>query len=660
MCGFAGFLETSGARYPSGMEGVAREMNDTLRHRGPDDSGTWCDEAAGFVVGHRRLSIVELSALGHQPMQSACGRFVVAYNGEVYNFREIRGALEKAGYSFRGGSDTEVLLAAISAWGLEEALRRFVGMFAFALWDRQERTLSLCRDRFGEKPLYYGWSGSTFLFGSELKALRAHPAWRGEYDTGAVSLFLRFCYVPAPYSIYRGIRKLPPGTYLTLHGADPATPLEPRPYWSAREVVERGMGEPFRGTPAEAAEELDVLLRASVRQQMVADVPLGAFLSGGIDSSAIVALMQAQSTRAVKTFSIGFHESSFNEAVHAAAVARHLGTEHCDLYVSAAEAMEVIPRLPALYDEPFADSSQIPTFLVSRLARGSVTVSLSGDGGDELFGGYVRHQLGPRIWNGIRRLPTGVRRSAGEALAAIPGGVWAALDGGARHLGPRMRQRNSGEKVLKLAAVLKAGNPDAIYRSLVAAWSDPRQAVRGVEPPATLIDLPSEWPALTDFASRMMYLDAMTYLPDDILVKVDRAAMGVSLETRVPFLDHRVFEFVWRLPPEYKIRGGVSKWLLRQVLYRYVPPALVERPKAGFAVPVGEWMRGPLREWAEGLLDPRGLEEGGVFDPGPIRRYWREHLAGTADRTLKLWPILIFQAWERETKEADLPRVRIA
>jgi asparagine synthase (glutamine-hydrolysing) len=647
MCGFAGFVDPRGRIPYEQRDAVIKAMIMTLGHRGPDDNGVWRDDASGMSLGHRRLSILDLSPLGHQPMASACGRFIVAFNGEIYNFRELRAQLAARGYPFRGGSDTEVLLGAVSTWGVPAALQRFVGMFAFALWDCADRVLYLARDRIGEKPLYYGWSGGVFLFGSELKALRAHPCWVSEYDRDALHLFLQRCYVPAPLSIYRGMWKLLPGTFLRISDWVEGRLLNPVPYWSAQQAVDAGMSEPFSGTPEEAVEHLDALLRDAVGQQMVADVPLGAFLSGGVDSSTIVALMQAQSGRPVKTFSIGFFEERYNEAHHARAVASHLGTDHSELYVTAAEAMAVIPRLPHLYDEPFADSSQIPTFLVSQLAKASVTVSLSGDGGDELFAGYVRYFLGPRIWDRIRRLPLPVRRIAARTLIALRPATWDRL---MERIGPglpqTLRQQRAGEKIQKLASILAAEDPDMIYRTLVSSWDPQHTAVIGGSSPADLLVRPQQWPRADGFASHMMYLDLMTYLPDDILVKVDRAAMGVSLESRVPFLDHRVVEFAWRLPLAYKIRNGVGKWPLRQVLYRYVPRDLIERPKAGFAVPVGEWIRGPLREWCEELLDERRLADSGLFDPVPIRKYWEEHRSGTADRSAQLWCVLMFQAWE--------------
>lgn len=651
MCGICGFLDTSRARGGSAetLMGVAERMADALWHRGPDSSGAWADPDAGIGLGHRRLAIIDLSPAGHQPMESVSGRYVMVFNGEVYNHKELRSDLERAGAAarFRGHSDTEVLLAAFEAWGIEAALRRFNGMFAIALWDRTERTLYLLRDRLGEKPLYYGWAGATFLFGSELKALRAHPAFIGEIDRGALALLLRYNYIPAPHSIYRGYHKLPAGSYLTVRAEASPRQTEPTVYWSARETAEQGSWQPFAGTEAEAIERLDALLRDAVGMRMEADVPLGAFLSGGIDSSVVVAQMQAQSHRPVRTFSIGFREASFDEAPHAAAVARHLGTDHTELYLSARDALAVIPRLPSLYDEPFSDSSQIPTFLVSQMARRHVTVSLSGDGGDELFGGYNRYFWGQRLWNRVNRLPRGVRSGAARALVSVPPRAWDnlfALAGTA--LPRRVRQAQPADKLGKIADLLRVDSPEAMYRTLVSHWKSPSAVLQGdvAEPPMALT--PAE-PAgrLADLPHRMMYLDTVTYLPDDILAKVDRASMGVSLEARVPLLDHRVAEFAWQLPLPLKIRNGQGKWVLRRVLDRYVPAALTQRPKMGFGVPIDAWLRGPLRDWAEALLDPRRLEDEGFFRPGPIRERWDEHLSGRRNAQHELWDVLMFQSW---------------
>lgn len=629
-------------------------MSDTLVHRGPDDEGSFVDEAAGLALGFRRLSIIDLSPEGHQPMTSKDGRHVLIFNGEIYNFQELRRELEKLGHHWRGHSDTEVMLAAFTEWGFEPAIKLFNGMFALALWDKRERVLHLTRDRIGEKPLYYGFSGSTFLFGSELKALRAHPEFKAEINRDALALFLRYNYIPAPYSIYQGIYKLTPGTYLLLD--ERASSLgqlpEPLPYWSAREAAETGTASPFEGTEAEATRELEALLTDAVGLRMVADVPLGAFLSGGVDSSTVVALMQAQSSQPVRTFSIGFTEEAYNEARHARAVAEHLKTDHTELYVTPEDAMAVIPRLPALYDEPFSDSSQIPTFLVSQLARRHVTVSLSGDGGDELFAGYNRYLLGESVWNKISWMPKGSRAVAAGALTTVSPRAWdRAFTGLKPFLPSRLQHQRPGDRLHKLAEILTVPDVEAMYMNIVSHWKQPTRLVPGSSEPRTILTDEKHWANLPGIIQRMMYLDAVTYLPDDILVKVDRASMGVSLEARVPFLDHRVFEFSWRLPLSLKIREGQSKWPLRQILYKHVPPRLIERPKMGFGIPVGEWLRGPLRDWAESLLDEGRLKREGLLNPEPVRRKWEEHLRGVRNWQYYIWDVLMFQGWlEEEAK----------
>ncbi len=644
MCGILGVRGALGEATP--FADTLSKAVQLLSHRGPDAQGVWCDEAAGVVLGHARLAILDLTEAGAQPMISASGRFVIAYNGEIYNHLALRRELEEEGAApaWCGHADTETLLAAIEAWGLEGALKKAVGMFAFALWDRQERLLHLARDRFGEKPLYYGWIGKTFAFASELKALAALPGFRAEVDREALAAFMRFGYVPAPRSIYRGICKLLPGTILSVpHDLAPGVLPEPRAYWSLAEAVERGRREPFAGDFREATDELDRLLRATIREKMISDVPLGAFLSGGIDSSTVVAVMQAESSRPVRTFSIGFHEHDYNEAPHAKRIAEHLGCEHTELYVRPEDALEVIPRLPEMYDEPFADSSQIPTHLVARLTKPHVTVALSGDGGDELFGGYNRYTLAARIWRRLGRLPLALRRALARAIVAVPPGAWDRLGRVAGLAVSQLRER-AGDKAHKLAEVL-GEDEHTLYRRLVAQWPDAVALVKGATAAPSLLEEEGVAPEGLSFAEWMMFMDALTYLPDDILVKVDRATMAVSLESRAPFLDHRIAEFAWRLPLGFKLAGGEGKRILRAVLARYVPRELFERPKMGFGVPIEHWLRGPLRDWAEDLLRENELAE--FFDPAPILQKWREHLAGARNWQYPLWCVLMFQAWRR-------------
>jgi len=644
MCGIVGYWCQSINR--DEMEAITRQMSNTLIHRGPDSQGTWTDPATGIALGHRRLAIVDLSPEGHQPMHSANGRYVLVFNGEIYNFSDVRQELITLGHTFRGYSDTEIMLAAFCQWGIEPAVLKFVGMFAFALWDRQEPVLHLGRDRLGEKPLYYGWMGRTFLFGSELKALKAHPEWRGKIDRNALALLMRHNYIPAPYSIYQGIYKLPPGTILTLKSQNTQSPPTAVPYWSAKSVAELGAAHPFSGSETEAIEQLDSLLRDAIRQQMVADVPLGAFLSGGIDSSTVVALMQAQSSRPVKTFSIGFYEDAYNEAKYAKEVARHLGTDHTELYLTPQEAISVIPKLPTLYDEPFSDSSQIPTFLLSQLAKQQVTVSLSGDGGDELFSGYQRYFLTHRIWQQIGWMPSGMRQAVSRALMTLSPQTWNSFL--VPWLPKKLKRLNPGDKLHKLAEVIAFESLESLYRRLLSHWKDPNSLVLNASEPTTALNNPELWADLPDLIQSMMYLDTVTYLPNDILTKVDRAAMGVSLETRIPLLDHRVVEFAWRLPMSMKINKRQGKWLLRQVLYKYVPSSLIERPKMGFGIPLGDWLRGSLRDWAEVLLDESRLRQAGFLNPQLIRQKWEEHIAGDRNWQAYLWNVLMFQAWLNE------------
>lgn len=655
MCGIAGIIGDGAAD-----QGLLGKMGASLAHRGPDDQGIWRDPDAGVALIHRRLSIVDLSPAGHQPMLSSNGRFVLTFNGEIYNHGEMRAELEALDAvpegGWRGHSDTETFLQAVGTWGLQPTLDRCVGMFACGLWDRESRTLSLVRDRFGEKPLYYGWAGRDLMFASELKALRCHPLFAAEVDRNALDLFARRHYVPAPLSIYRGVFKLQPGCILELSAEAARRPLSEPPapgssgrgvtltaYWSYRDVVRRGLANPI-ADEQQALEELADALVRSVQRQGVADVPVGAFLSGGIDSSAVVAFYQKYSTRPVRTFTIGFNEQDYNEADHARAVAKHFGTEHHERIVTPSEALDVIPRLPSLYDEPFGDPSQIPTFLVSAFAREQVTVALSGDGGDELFGGYNRYFGTARLWSAATKLPAPLRAAAGLSLGNVPADAW-------DRMGELVLRRRMppyfGAKVRKsLRTVARARGLDDVFTTFLDEWSDEPSPVLGVGGGGGNgfdLDIGADAPG----ALRMMYCDAVSYLPDDILCKVDRAAMGVSLETRVPFLDHRLAAVAARIPLERKIRGGTGKQILRKLLYREAPRALFERPKAGFAIPVGEWIKGPIREWAEELLSPSALRSEGWLDAEAVGRRWRDHLEGRRDSTSALWPILMFQSWQR-------------
>ncbi len=621
MCGVTGFFRRAGWLAPGAREHLAK-MTASLAHRGPDATGQWSDADAGIALGHRRLSILELSAAGSQPMTSHSGRYVLATNGEIYNHLEIREALARDGGEpdWRGHSDTESLLAAFDRWGADAALRRTVGMFALALWDRQEQCLTLARDRLGEKPMYYGEQEDVLLFGSELKALRSHPAFRAEVDRDQLENYLHRGYVPAPGSIFRGIRKLPPGCLVQYRRSPaPDRSPEPKPYWSLDEIAANGVRNPFTGSDAEAIDALEEVLSRAVASQSVADVPLGAFLSGGVDSSTVVALMQAQSPRPVRTFTIGFDDAALNEAPHARAVAAHLGTEHTEMIVTPKDAMDVIPRLPRLYDEPFGDSSSVPTFLVAALARPPVTVSRSGDGGDELFGGYTRYGRGRRLWRVLRCVPRPLRAALAPACGRNFGRFVAA--GSAREL------------------------YDAVMRDAAATG-----IVRGREgePPGSSVGL-NQALAARDFYQAMMLADGATYLPDDILVKIDRASMGVSLESRVPMLDHRVVELAWRMPLRMKVRRGEDKWLLKQLLRRHVPAQLHDRPKKGFRTPVGDWIRGGMRDWAESLLGPERLSQEGFLDVRRVREHWSRHLAGKTRSGEGIWRVLMFQAWLAET-----------
>lgn len=635
MCGIVGTFASGGSR----TDWLADACS-ALRHRGPDDSGIWSDQAAGIAFGHTRLAVIDLTEAGHQPMMSGCGRYHIVYNGEIYNHLELRRALPEQ--AWRGRSDTETLLACFARWGVAKTLQSLVGMFALALFDAVEQRLILARDRFGEKPLYYGYAGDAFIFGSQLRSVRAAPGFDTTIDRAALALYMTHSYVPTPHSIYRSMRKLPAGSWIELTRSTLAARSlpEPRAYWSALECALAAKRDPLGIDDQDAVLMLERVLSEAVKGQMLSDVPVGAFLSGGIDSSTIVALMQAQSSRPVRTFSIGFEHAEYDESEQAKRVAEHLGTEHTALVVRPQDALALVPTIPRIYDEPFADSSQLPTFLVAQLARRDVTVALSGDGGDELFGGYNRYFLGARAWPRLSRIPWRLRRGLGRGLTALSTSTWDRL----AHLIPsRYRVRMVGDKVHKAAEALACRNDRELYQRLVSQWWSQSLVLNApaIEESASS----SPWSAMSDLTDRMMLLDATTYLPDDILVKVDRATMAVSLEARVPMLDHRVFEFAWRLPMHMKLRNGQGKWLLRQLLHRHVPPHLVSRPKMGFAVPLGAWLRGNLRDWAEDLLSESRLRREGYLDTTIVQGRWREHLAGQRSWQYQLWNVLMFEAW---------------
>ncbi|MGN7202494.1 asparagine synthase (glutamine-hydrolyzing) [Arthrobacter sp. SAFR-044] len=657
MCGISGFYE----RYSvQPRADVAAAMTARIRHRGPDASGVWVDEAAGVALGHQRLSILDLSHAGAQPMVSADGAFVIVFNGEVYNHADLRTLLDaEKTIAWRGHSDTETVLECFAVWGIERTLRACEGMFALALWDRSSGSLTLARDRFGEKPLYFGWQRETFLFGSELKALKAHPAFENEVSRDSLCLLLRHNCIPAPYSIYRGVYKLRPGHYLTLtHIAlEELLSPEPVPYWQFSELLGQGQIEPFIGSDAQATDALETVLGASVLRQMAADVPLGAFLSGGVDSSTVVALMQALGARPVKTFTIGSSSSQYDESLHAKAVAQHLGTDHTELILRPEDGLNIIPALPSMYCEPFSDSSQIPTFLVSELASKHVKVVLTGDGGDEVFGGYNRYLAARTVWSSIARLPSPLRRVTAAGLSTVPPAAWDSLSEKFSNLLPkRLHMTTLGDKAQKLAGVLNTASEANYYRQLTSHWDDPARVVLGGAEPATIMTDRRQWPQKSDFVEWMMAMDTLTYLPDDILVKVDRASMAVSLESRAPMLDPSVIELAWRMPIDKKVRGGEGKWLLRQVLYRHVPKRLIERPKMGFGLPLDSWLRGPLRDWAELLLNEERLRREGYFRPEVVRGIWSDHLGGKRNHQHQLWTILMFQAWLEEQEETSQSR----
>jgi asparagine synthase (glutamine-hydrolysing) len=638
MCGITGYWSTT-TTIPD-PAAVLTGMCGAIRHRGPDDEGIWTDPALGIGLGQRRLSIIDLSERGHQPMWSPSRRFVAVFNGEIYNYRELRRELDSDRIS--GDSDTAVAMAAFDAWGVLGALRRFAGMFAFALWDAKEQQLWLVRDRLGEKPLYFGFHSGSLFFGSELKALRAFPHWSPSIDRTALTDFLHFGYVPGPRSIYAGVSKVRPGTAVSWRVVGGSLSSTEHEYWSARDAASRGLNSCLDLSEEEATDRLEALLRDVIRDEMIADVPLGAFLSGGIDSSLVVALMQTVHSQPVRTFSIGFNEELFNEAAYARQVAEHIGTNHTELYVTADDARAVIPRLPELYDEPFADPSQIPTHLVAKLAKAHVKVALSGDGGDELFGGYNRYSIGEHLWKRISPVPVPVRRAFASALRAVPPATWDGISVAIQKRRKRHPYAISGDRVHKLAGVLASPSGDTLYDALITHWADAERVVLGGAPSAAH---PSRGHVGREIMDRMMFADSVGYLPDDILVKVDRATMAVSLESRAPLLDHRLFEFAWSLPRHFKVRDGRGKWLLRQVLYRHVPRALIERPKMGFGVPLDSWLRGPLREWAGDLLAPERVRREGYFDANRVWKKWTEHQSGVRNWQYQLWDVLMFQAW---------------
>lgn len=641
MCGIAGFYALKTDRSRAELHVLGQKMAATLEHRGPDAGDVWQDPDRPLVLAHRRLSIIDLSKDGAQPMESASGRYMLIYNGEFYNFRILRKELESAGIVFRGRSDTEIFLAAIELWGLNRALQKIDGMFAFALWDRQDRQLHLIRDRLGKKPLYLGWAGPHLIFGSELKALRAHPDFTAQINREALALYLQHGWTPAPHCIYENVWMLKPGHRITLNLDDlPGDlPLHTlmQPYWHPQDVIQHVQTMRLQGNEKEIIDEFETLLKNCVADRMVADVPLGAFLSGGIDSSSIVALMQSLSTQPIKTYTIGFTEQSYDEAGYAQKIATHLGTQHHSLYLSDQETLEIIPQLPEIYDEPFADISAIPTFLISQFARQSVTVALSGDGGDEMLGGYTRHVQGPRLWRNLRFVPAFLRKALAGTLQTVPTTYWDTMPG----MPPQF-----GHKIHKASAILAGESQTGIYRRLLSHWDAP-PLKHAATMPDLLEDLSLEDMKLS-FAERMMIWDTLTYLPGDILTKIDRASMAASLEARAPLLDTRIFEYVWRLPESYKIHHGKGKYLLREMLARHVPRKLFERPKQGFNMPVGEWLRGGLRDWAEDLLDERTLEQQGWLDAQHVRALWQAHLNGQGHHATGLWSILMFQAWHKK------------
>jgi asparagine synthase (glutamine-hydrolysing) len=640
MCGISGILDARRSADGAERVALAEAMAAAQRHRGPDDAGSWSDPEVGVALSHRRLAVVGLGEVGHQPMVSRSGRWVLTYNGEIYNAPALTKRLVEEGRSLRGSSDTEVLVEALDAWGVDATLEAINGMFAFGAWDRERRRLVLARDRLGEKPLLYGAIGGRFAFASELRSLTALPGAPTALDPDAVALLLRFKYIPAPWTIHAGISKLPPGHVLEV-GPGPDDVGTPRPYWSLADIALDGARHPLPVTEG-TLDELDALLGNAVEGRLRSDVPIGAFLSGGIDSSIVATLAAERLGAPLRTFTIASDDPDHDESASAREIAARIGADHTELTVTADDALAEVPTLPAIYDEPFADSSQLPTLLVSRLARRDVTVVLSGDGGDELFGGYNRHVWLPRVWQRLDRIPLPVRRATAAVLGAPPPVVYDRL---ASVLPERRRPRLVGLKVEKLASVVGRADAPAAYGRLVSHWDHPDRVVRGAHEPLTLTHDTAAWPQLGSLAEQMMVVDALTYLPDDVLVKVDRASMAVSLEARVPLLDPDVAAFAMRLPLEAKVRDGKGKWALRQLLLRRHPVELIERPKSGFGVPIAQWLRGPLRPWAEDLLAPDALAQGGLLDPAPIRRAWSEHLSGRRDASYELWDVLMLQGW---------------
>lgn len=644
MCGIAGFIDKSSCNKNSELDRIITGMSDTLRHRGPDDKGAWVDENYGVALGHRRLSIIDISVAGHQPMESQSGRYIVVLNGEIYNFKALRKALELDGFKFCGHSDTEVMLAQISRDGLEAALEKFNGMFAFALWDRQDKILSLCRDRLGEKPLYYGFINHGFVFASELKALKKFPGFIAEIDRQALTLYLRYNCIPAPYSVYKNIKKLLPGEILTFKIEDSS--FKTRAYWSVFDVARDFNEANWRKNPEETAIEAEALLKDAVKIRMESDVPLGVFLSGGIDSSLIAALMQAQSSAAINTFTIGFGDKSYNEEKDARLIAKHLGTTHTSLYATAEDALNIIPGLPKIYDEPFADSSQIPTILVSKMARQFVTVCLSGDAGDEIFSGYNRYIWLENIWKKTHQFPCGARRSLAYLFSCCPAGCFENIFERLKFMLPqKLKIRNPGIKFQKFLDVLSAPNIESAYLNLTSHWKQPERVVLGQKGSINKLEAAYSLNFLNDYKRQMMYSDTVNYLPNDILTKVDRASMSVGLESRAVYLDHRLVEFAWKLPTEMLINKTGSKSVLRNILKRYVPAAYWDRPKMGFAIPIDTWLRGPLKNWADDLLSVDYLKRKGYFDYQIVTKKWGQHKRGIGNWQHELWDILMFNAW---------------